>query len=329
MKRLIVLLLFGLLALSGCGREMWLKGEVIGRETDENGNLTAIITETESHGIVRFLLTEDTVVDQLNGDITVEDFLGNDAVYPVVSVYADANTKTFGSYEGEEIPGYTALLIHLEGGYKSNTKVLADGTPLHIVEKEGENRYELEDGTLLLTESQSTASVLQKLKLEPLYDLSELLEQAYATYKETENPSDFYPYAVSQTTSLTASNEKLYYLETEVRLSTDINNTTSNSVRLAVDRETEIPIPTAKLFTCPAEEIGTRLLALADLSDASRAAMESAFRLEYVIFVGDSIRIKFPENSLSTQPEGYVVYLEDTEGVHALLRDWAISKDIG
>lgn len=62
-------------------------------------------------------------------------FLTNDAVYPVVSVYADANTKTFGSYEGEEIPGYTALLIHLEGGYKSNTKVLADGTTLHIVEK--------------------------------------------------------------------------------------------------------------------------------------------------------------------------------------------------
>lgn len=36
MKRLIVLLLF-VLALSGCGREMWLKGEVIGRETDEMG----------------------------------------------------------------------------------------------------------------------------------------------------------------------------------------------------------------------------------------------------------------------------------------------------
>ena len=156
------------------------------------------------------------------------------------------------------------------------------------MEKEGENQYELEDGTLLLTESQSTASVLQKLKLEPLYDLSELLEQAYAAYKETENSDDFYPYAVSQTTSLTASNEKLYYLETEVRLSTDINNTTSNSVGLAVDRETEIPIPTAKLFTCPENEIGTNLLALADLSDADRAAMESAFQLENVIFVGDS-----------------------------------------
>lgn len=327
MKRLIVLLMFGLLALSGCGREMWLKGEVIGRETDKNSNLTAIVTETETHGIVRFFLTEDTVVDQLNGEITAEDFLGNDAVYPAVSVYADANTKTFGSYEGEEIPGYTASIIHLEGGYKVNTKVLADGTTLHLVEKEGENRYELEDGTLLLTESQSTASVLQKLELSPLYDLSKLLEQAYAAYKETENPGDFYPYAVSQTTSLTASNEELYYLETEVRLSTDINNTTSNSVGLAVDRETEIPIPTAELFTCPENEIGTRLLALADLSDADRAAMESAFRLDYVIFIGDSIRIKFPENSLSTQPEGYVVYLEDTESVHALLQDWAIPKE--
>lgn len=54
--------------------------------------------------------------------------------------------------------------------------------------------------------------------------------------------------------------------------------------------------------------------------------MESAFQLENVIFVGDSIRIKFPENSLSTQSEGYVVYLEDTEGVYALLRDWAIPE---
>lgn len=55
MKKIILLLLFGLLALSACGREMWLKGEVIGRETDENGNLTAIVTETETHGIVRSL----------------------------------------------------------------------------------------------------------------------------------------------------------------------------------------------------------------------------------------------------------------------------------
>lgn len=101
MKRLIVLLLF-VLALSGCGREMWLKGEVIGRETDENGNLTAIVTETESHGTVRFLFAEDTVVDQLNGEITVEDFLTNDAVYPVVSVYADANTKTFVLMKGRK-----------------------------------------------------------------------------------------------------------------------------------------------------------------------------------------------------------------------------------
>lgn len=327
MKKLIVFLLFGLLAFSGCGREMWLKGEVIGRETDENGNLTAIVTETETHGIVRFLIAEDTVVDQLNGEITAEDFLTNNAVYPAVSVYADANTKTFGSYEGEEIPAYTASIIHLEGGYKTNTKILADGTTLAVEENEGEKRYELEDGTLLLAESQSTDSVLQKLKLEPLYDLSELLEQAYAAYKETENPSDFYPYSVSQTISLTADNEELYYFEIEVKLSTDKNNTTSNSVGLAVDRETQIPIPTEKLFTCPAEEIGTNLLALADLSDADRAAMESAFQLDYLIFVGDSIHIKFPENSLSTQPEAYVVYLEDTESIHALLHDWAIPKE--
>lgn len=326
MKRLIVLLLFGLLALSACGREMWLKGEVIGRETDENGNLTAIVTETESHGIVRFLLTEDTAVDQLNGEITVEDFLENDAVYPAVSVYADTNTKTFGSYEGEEIPAYTAILIHLEGGYKTNTKVLADGTTLTVQENGNDKRYKLEDGTLLLTESVSIDSALKNLKLEPLYDLSELLEQAYGSYKETENPGDFYPYSVSQTISLTASSEKLQYYEMKVQLSTDRNSTTSHSVGLAVDRETEIPIPTAELFTCPAEEIGTRLLALADLSDAKRADMESAFQLEYVIFVGDSIRIKFPENSLSTQSEGYVVYLEDTEGVHALLQDWAIPE---
>lgn len=326
MKKLIVLLLFGLLALSGCGREMWLKGEVIGRETDENGNLTAIVTETESHGVVRFFLTEDTVVDQLNGEITVEDFLTNDAVYPVVSIYADANTKTFSSYEGEEIPGYTARLIHLEGGHKTNTKVLADGTTLHIVEKEGENRYELEDGTLLLTESQSTASVLQNLKLEPLYDLSELLEQAYTAYKETENPSDFYPYSVSQTISLTASNEKLYYLEIEVQLSTDINNTTSNSVGLAVDRETEIPIPTAELFTCPENEIGTNLLALADLSEADRADMEDAFQPEYIIFMDDSLCIDFPAGSLTNHSERYIVPLNYTADLQALIQDWAIPE---
>lgn len=327
MKKIILLLLFGLLALSACGREMWLKGEVIGRETDENGNLSAIVTETETHGIVRFLIAEDTVVDQLNGEVTIEDFLENDSVYPVVSVYADANTKTFAPYEGEEgTLTYTAILIHLEGSYETSTTIPIDGTTLTVQENGNDKRYKLEDGTLLLTESASIDSALQNVELQPLYNTFELLEQAYAAYKETENPADFEPFSVSQTTYLTAANEKVQYFETEFRLYTGKDNTTSDSTGIAVDRDTKTIIPTAELFTCPEDEIGTRLLALADLSDANRAAMESAFQLEYVIFLGDSIRIKFPENSLSTQPEAYVVYLEDTESVHALLHDWAIPK---
>lgn len=328
MKKIILLLLFGLLALSGCGREMWLKGEVIGRETDENGNLTAIVTETETHGIVRFLLTEDTVVDQLNGEITVEDFWENEDIYPIVSVYADANTKTFAPYEGEEgTLTYTAILIHLEGSYETSTTTLIDGTTLVVRKSEKEKRYELEDGTLLLTESVSIDPVLQNAEWKPLYNIYELLEQAYATYKETENPVDFDPFSVSQTTSMTAANEKVQYFETEFWLYTGKNHTTSDFASLAMDRDTKTIIPTAELFTCPADEIGSRLLALADLSDADRAAMESAFQLEYVIFMGDSIQIKFPENSLPTQPEAHVVYLEDTEGVHALLQDWAVPKE--
>lgn len=328
MKKIILLLLFGLLALSGCGQEMWLKGEVIGRETDENGNLTAIVTETETHGIVRFLLTEDTVVDQLNGEITVEDFWENEDIYPIVSVYADANTKTFAPYEGEEgTLTYTAILIHLEGSYETSTTTLIDGTTLVVRKSEKEKRYELEDGTLLLTESVSIDPVLQNAEWKPLYNIYELLEQAYATYKETENPVDFDPFSVSQTTSMTAANEKVQYFETEFWLYTGKNHTTSDFASLAMDRDTKTIIPTAELFTCPADEIGSRLLALADLSDADRAAMESAFQLEYVIFMGDSIQIKFPENSLPTQPEAHVVYLEDTEGVHALLQDWAVPKE--
>lgn len=328
MKKIILLLLFGLLALSGCGREMWLKGEVIGRETDDNGNLTAIVTETETHGTVRFLLTEDTVVDQLNGDITVEDFLENDDIYPIVSVYADANTKTFAPYEGEEgTLTYTALLIYLEGSYETSTTIPIDDTTLTVQENGNDKRYKLEDGTLLLTESVSIDSALKNVELEPLYDIFELLEQAYAAYKETETPADFEPFSVSQTTYQTAANEKVQYFETDLWLYTGKGNTTYDSTGIAVDRDTKTIIPTAELFTCPAEEIGTKLLALADLSDANRAAMESAFRLENVIFVGDSIRIKFPENSLSTQSEGYVVYLEDTERVHVLLHNWAIPKE--
>lgn len=328
MKKIILLLLFGLLALSGCGQEMWLKGEVIGRETDENGNLTAIVTETETHGIVHFLLTEDTVVDQLNGEITVEDFWENEDIYPIVSVYADANTKTFAPYEGEEgTLTYTAILIHLEGSYETSTTTLIDGTTLVVRKSEKEKRYELEDGTLLLTESVSIDPVLQNAEWKPLYNIYELLEQAYAAYKETENPVDFDPFSVSQTTSMTAANEKVQYFETEFWLYTGKNHTTSDFASLAMDRDTKTIIPTAELFTCPADEIGSRLLALADLSDADRAAMESAFQLEYVIFMGDSIQIKFPENSLPTQPEAHVVYLEDTEGVHALLQDWAVPKE--
>lgn len=164
------------------------------------------------------------------------------------------------------------------------------------------------------------------MELQPLYNTFELLEKAYAAYKETENPVDFEPFSVSQTTYQTAANEKAQYFETDFWLYTGKGNTTYDSIGIAVDKDTKTIIPTAELFTCPAVEIGTRLLALADLSDANRAAMESAFRLKYVIFLGDSIYIKFPENSLSTQPEGYAVYLEDTESVHALLQGWAIPE---
>lgn len=113
MKRLIVLLLFGLLALTSCGeRTMSLSGEVIARGVDDTGNLTSIVVQTETAGTIRLALTENTEI-HTNGSLTTEDFLTCDTLYPWVSLVCDARTGTDDTYENEKIRCYEAEYLDL------------------------------------------------------------------------------------------------------------------------------------------------------------------------------------------------------------------------
>jgi len=86
-------------------------------------------------------------------------------------------------------------------------------------------------------------------------------------------------------------------------------------------------MPIEVLFICPREELGSRLLALAHLSDADRADMEAAFRREYIFFTEDSLCIDFPAGSLTNYKEQYIVPLKYTSDLRGLMHDWAIPKE--
>nr|WP_294582331.1 hypothetical protein [uncultured Anaerotignum sp.] len=351
MKKLIPWLLLVLLTLSfGFGKGTTsIYGKVIARETDETGRLVSVVADTDSQGIIRLLLTERTRFET-PVDFSAEDFLTDDTLSPSFVAFYNKRTGKNTSYGSETIRCYQANSMNLnllENRSPTGTMTLADGTPVQVFTDETYTFYCLEDKETFLQEThggtpgavtvtgleefddltpEAKASIVSYFEQQGiLYDIQTVAETAYTLYQKGEKDL----FLVEQKIHPSSANKELLFISTIVRYPSEEAPSGEYYLTEAFDRSTGAHIPKEELFTCPPEELCTRLLELSDVPEEDRAIVEEAFQPEYIIFSHDNVFIQFPPEVLPKYPEGYGLSLDRKRLKKELLQDWAIPKDIG
>ncbi|WP_394266150.1 hypothetical protein [Anaerotignum sp.] len=131
---------------------------------------------------------------------------------------------------------------------------------------------------------------------------------------------------IEQSVSPAAANDRLIFFQTSLLLPLTEKTFTEHNQCEVFDRQTGAYLPIEDLFTCPPEELGSRLLELGTVSEADREDMEDAFQKEYLFFTEDALCIDFPAGSLKNHPDQYILSIGKKETL-GLLHDWAIPDE--
>lgn len=351
-KQLFLLIFLALcLALSACGGEDRISGEVI-EVTPE-----ALVLETDEGKRAAVLLEEKTYISGMDG-IDGEAYRADPHTGVQVTAFQPKRADSVFTADGTQVKAYRADndYISIDAYLISEAAVLADGTVLDAWKTSAfGTTYQTGDGVELLREDapngpenhyvgnlESFDDLSETAKPHvtafyerqgKLYDLQAELERAWAAYQE--DPTAFSSFWVSQDSYPAASSERVFYFNTSLTrtLSGNIGQETTRCA--AFDRETGDTIPLADLFLCPEEELGKTLLDLAEQcgggpSDpALKEEMTQAFRMEFLSFQQDDLCLEFPQGSLPSQENAYLVSVDFTEACRAILHPWAVPEQKG
>ena len=320
------------LLLAGCGLgETELYGEVMQAQV-EGGHLSGMVLRTEEGEDVTVSLSENTQILSRIDQVDEEAFLAGEAENIQVTVTALRDGE---GYRAREIT-LRSLLVREE------MLTLSDGTEVEVWINGGDNSYRLSDGTELLREikpsgpqnvyvggvesfeqlsapaQEAVAAYYAEQGL--LYDAEEVLERAYAEYKD--GGEDFSAYWLEQSVSPSASNERLMYFTTTVTLPVDSGEIYPVTLSAAFDRETGEKVDTWSLFAVPEEEARAALVdRMAEGGWIPRAKLEAALRPEYIIFRTGGLNLTFPKEEYTTGGSF------DYEELDGLLQPWAIPEE--
>ena len=337
MSRMLWLPLALVLLLAGCGLgETELYGEVMQARV-EGGRLSGFVLRTEEGEDVTVSLSENTQILSWIDEVDEEAFLAGEAENIQVTVTALRDGE---GYRAREIT-LRSLLVWEE------MLALSDGTEVEVWINGGDNSYRLPDGTELLREikpsgpqnvyvggvesfdqlsdpaREAVAAYYAEQGL--LYDAEEVLERAYAEYKD--GGEDFSAYWLEQSVSPSASNERLMYFTTTVFCSIDSGTAEETSLPAAFDRETGEKLDIWSLFAVPEKEARAALVdKMAEGGYIPRAELEAALRPEYITFRTGGLNLTFPKGTLPSQEYttgGSFDYAE----LDGLLQPWAIPEE--
>ncbi len=346
MKKHLFLLICLLLCLmlSACGSKDSISGEVV------EVSSAALVLEKSDGKRVAVLLGENTHIfgmDGIDGD--------NYKVAPhtgvKVSLFQWKRAGSFTTADGMRVKAYHAYpSIKIDAYLIPEAAVLFDGTVLDAWEtlffgtayqtKDGiellreetpggiENYYAVNMGFDDFSEEAKPHVAEFYEKQGKLYDLQVELERAWAAYQA--EPNEFSPFVVRQETSPAAFSEQVFYFITNLTQTISGNIVQETTLCAAFDRKTGINIPLVDLFVCSEEEIGKKLLDLAEKGGTGpadpvvKAEMETAFKKEYIYFSQDSLWLKFPQGTLSSQEYSYLVSVTFNDECKALLHPWAV-----
>lgn len=360
MKRMFALALAILLALglTACQEDKSVSGFLAEVQTDENGDLTALILERDGKR-TGVLVAEGTSVwprgeGSWTGEEAMEAFQKDLQPGNELSARCYPRKEKLETAEGESIPAYWGQSISISGILERNALTLRDGTAVDVMENgsHGDNRtYRLPDGTELLRvddnggpenhyvmslESFDDLSPRAQEKVRayyenqgPLYDEGEELERSYAAYRELGEA--FECGWVRQDVNPTASNETVMYFVTSLTLPQEYGERTSYEQQSggAFDRETGEKIDNWDLFAASEEEVRRRLPELCGWVDEPelREAMSEALEGDMLVFFPEHVSVDFPPGTLPGVENGYIISLDYKDAPEGFFRPWAVPQE--
>lgn len=341
----------------GIKRTQQITGLVTELQTDDNGDLTAIIIRTGEGRENGILLTAESITyPPEGGGGTPEELRAafQEVLRPdmMISAICVRGKKVLATDNGAKIRAYTASDIHVTGRLNRGAAATQDGTRIDVLEYDDWSchRYQLADGTVLLwvyapngpehsyvnsvesfddlseTAQEQVGAFYQQRGL--LYDEQKELEKVYALYQEL--GADFRDGRVEQRVSPTASSGRVMYFLTSVYLPTGRENGNMlYEARLcdAFDRETGAHIDTWDLFTAPKEAVIKTMLDESGITDQPlRAEMEAVSWDGRMVFFPDELLVNFEPGTLPSKPNSFSLGLDYTPAIQELMQDWAVPE---
>lgn len=356
MKRKIFLpLILFLLLLPACGDgHKMAYGTVAEVQTEDSGEITAIVVDGDDGKQFGVLLTEETWTipwseedSQIDTDTEFQAQLQPGTRIAVEQLPGRKELETAG---GGKIRAYESYYIRVTAILRRNAAQLADGTALDVLDHGGISgvTYLLPDGTeLLCVRGPSGPENCYVVNLESFDDLSGTAQEKVSAYYQERGAlfdeaaelekaysdwnakgEDFQSRMVEQSVSPSASGEQVMYFLTTVMLPYyGGGSATAYELRLcdAFDRETGEHIDTRDLFTCPWERVVQAILDEdPTLTPALRAEMEAALTPERVEVFSDNVSVNFGPDTLPSHTPGWGYSLSAC--ISDLMHPWAAPK---
>ena len=349
------------LCLTACRDNQWVEGIVVETRTDEAGNLTAFVLESEGKRTGVLIAEKTSFWPRGISSGTLEEFRAQFQkelqADTLASVWYYPRRDKLETADGETVRAYWATSIQIDGGLKREALTLRDGTPVDMLEWDnwGSRTYRLADGTELLRvdgpmgpENVYVMNLkgfdgLSKAAQEkvrnyyedrgPLYDEEEALEQCYAAWKELGDT--FQSGHISQSVSPAASAERVMYFTTEL-IQPDLTRLEEYGSQLhshanfqdAFDCQTGEKLDIRDLFGVPWKEVRRRIPELVDwdMEPAVAAQIPEKLEPEYLIFESDNLSVWFPAGTLEGEEYDYGFGVNYSGAPEGFFQPWAIPE---
>lgn len=349
------------LSLAACQDHKNMEGIVVEVQTDEAGNLTAFVVESEGKRTGVLIAEKTSFWPNGISSGTLEEFraqfqkeLQKDTL---ASVWYYPRRDKLETEDGETVRAYWAITAGIAGELKREALTLRDGAPIDLLERDDWDchAYRLADGTELLRvdeprgpeichvvglENFDDLSETAQEKIRAyyedrglLYDEEEVLEQCYAAWKELGDT--FQAGQISQNVSPAAFTERVMYFTTEL-VQPDLTQLEEYGSQLyrranfqdAFDRRTGEKLDVRDLFGVPWEEVRRRIPELVDWDMDPAVAAQIAKKLEpeYLIFESDALSVWFPAGTLEGEEYPYGFGVSYSNAPEGFFQPWAIPK---
>lgn len=305
---------------------------------------------TDNNCTIKVVMDDNNYIGDRYGDVLVK---GDLSEFDGIKIITDYDARKIKKSSDDII---VVQFMWIDEVYYANVKTLSDGTAVGMWDDGFNVVYQLDDGTELIRingtsgpdnvyvgnresfdafSEQAKPVVLEYYEDRGLlYDADALIEQAYDYYKKDKD--NFHTYYVEQSVSPSASNKNIMCFLTSVTVP-HTNGYMGQEIRMGeiFDRNTGEHINGFDIFNCTPEQaidvIIDQELKNADgnaygveNTEKFKAELKAAFKPEYIVLWNENMELSFPAGTLPTEDHCYIIGIDYTDDIKAIMQHWAI-----